>query len=161
LDKAYKLFTKLADQKKEVFEEDLMAILQDGMASIPERYKLRVLQATAGTAERSTALITLLDTATEEDKTETSAGDGPVNAIYEAVDKITGINGELLDYTVRSITRGDDAVGEVFVHVDFDGASYTGKAASTDVIDASARAYLNALNKALYAKDRRKAASEN
>jgi 2-isopropylmalate synthase len=155
LDKAYKLFTKLADQKKEIFEEDLMAILQDGLASIPERYKLRVLQATAGTATLSTALITLHDTASDEDKTQTSAGDGPVNAIYEAVDKITGINGELLDYTVRSITKGDDAVGEVFVHVDFNGTSYTGKAASTDVIDASARAYLNALNKAIYARSRK------
>ncbi len=67
------------------------------------------------------------------------------------------MSGNLLDYTVRSITQGADAVGEVFVHVEFDGTSYTGKAASTDIVDASARAYLNAVNKALYAKDRTKA----
>lgn len=156
LDKAYKLFTKLADQKKEVFEEDLMAILQDGLASIPERYKLRNLQATAGTSTLSTALVTLNDTATDEDKTDTSSGDGPVNAVYQAIDKITGMRGTLMDYTVRSITRGDDAVGEVFIHIDFAGTAYTGKAASTDVIDASARAYLNAVNKALYSKERKK-----
>jgi 2-isopropylmalate synthase len=155
LDKAYKLFTKLADQKKEIFEEDLVAILQDGIAQIPERYKLRALQATAGTAMLAPALVTLHDTATDEDRTETAAGDGPVNSVYEAIDKITGLKGVLVDYTVRSITRGTDAVGEVFVHVEFDGVSYTGKAASTDIVDASARAYLNAVNKAIYAKERK------
>jgi 2-isopropylmalate synthase len=155
LDKAYKLFTKLADQKKEVFEEDLVAILQDGIAQIPERYKLRALQATAGTATLAPALVTLHDTRTDETRTETAAGDGPVNSVYEAIDKITGLKGLLIDYTVRSITRGTDAVGEVFVHVEFDGVSYTGKAASTDIVDASARSYLNAVNKALYAKERK------
>ncbi|MCI0338537.1 MAG: 2-isopropylmalate synthase [Acidobacteria bacterium] len=159
LDKAYKLFTKLADQKKEVFEEDLLAILQDGIANIPERYKLRAVQATAGTSTLATALVTLGDTKSEENETQTASGDGPVNAVYEAMDKITGLKGSLVDYTVRSITRGTDAVGEVFVHVEFDGVSYTGKAASTDIVDASARAYLNAVNKALYAKERKKAVS--
>ncbi|MFN0086985.1 MAG: 2-isopropylmalate synthase, partial [Blastocatellia bacterium] len=156
LDKAYKLFTKLADQKKEIFEEDLMAILQDGISQIPERYKLRALQATAGTATLASALITLLDTKTDEDRTETSSGDGPVNSVIEAIDKVTGLKGSLVDYTVRSVSRGTDAVGEVFVHVEFENISYTGKAASTDIIDASARAYLNAVNKALYAKERRR-----
>jgi 2-isopropylmalate synthase len=156
LDKAYKLFTKLADQKKEIFEEDLLAIMQDGIANIPERYKLRAVQATAGTSALATALVTLADTKSEESLTQTAAGDGPVNAVYEAIDKITELNGTLIDYTVRSITRGKDAVGEVFVHVEFDGVSYTGKAASTDIVDASARAYLNAVNKALYAKERKK-----
>ena len=76
-------------------------------------------------------------------------------AVYEAIDRLTGLEGKLIDYTVRSITAGTDAVGEVFVHVEFGGTSYTGKAASTDIVDASARAYLNALNKALYARRRR------
>ncbi len=155
LDKAYKLFTKLADQKKEIFEEDLMAILQDGIAQIPERFKLRSVQATAGTSTLSTALVTLADSKTEEVETQTSAGDGPVNAVYQAIDKITGLAGNLIDYTVRSISRGTDAVGEVFVHVEFEDVSYTGKAASTDIVDASARAYLNAVNKALYANERK------
>lgn len=157
LDKAYKLFTKLADQKKEIFEEDLLAILQDGFAQIPERYKLRALQATAGTSTLATALISMQDVTTDETRTETASGDGPVAAVYEAIDKITGMKGKLVDYTVRSITGGTDAVGEVFVHVEFDETSYTGKAASTDVVDASARAYLNALNKAIYARERKQA----
>ncbi len=160
LDKAYKLFTKLADQKKEIFEEDLIAILQDGFTQIPERYKLRAVQATAGTSTLATALVTVADTRSDEAETQTAAGDGPVNAVYEAIDKLTGMKGNLVDYTVRSITRGTDAVGEVFVHVEFDGASYTGKAASTDIVDASARAYLNAVNKALYAKERKRVVSE-
>src|SRR6185369_9433478 len=113
LDKAYKLFTKLADQKKEIFEEDLVAILQDGFTQIPERYKLRAVQATAGTSTLATALVTLADTKSDESGTQTASGDGPVNAVYEAIDKITGLKGTLVDYTVRSITRGTDAVGEV------------------------------------------------
>jgi 2-isopropylmalate synthase len=70
----------------------------------------------------------------DEVQTETASGDGPVAAVYEAIDRITGLKGKLIDYTVRSITAGTDAVGEVFVHVEFDGTSYTGKAASTDVV---------------------------
>jgi|KBSSwiStaDraftv2_1062776.scaffolds.fasta_scaffold42073_1 2-isopropylmalate synthase len=160
LDKAYKLFTKLADQKKEIFEEDLLAILQDGFAQIPERYKLRAVQATAGTSTLSTALVTMHDTTADEAKTETASGDGPVAAVYDAIDRITGLKGSLIDYTVRSITGGTDAVGEVFVHVEFGGTSYTGKAASTDIVDGSARAYLNAVNKAIYARERKEALAE-
>jgi len=161
LDKAYKLFTKLADQKKEIFEEDLLAILQDGFAQIPETYKLRTVQATAGTSTLATALVTLGDAEGERTQTETASGDGPVDAVYEAIDKITGLKGNLIDYTVRSITGGTDAVGEVFVHVEFNGTSYTGKAASTDIVDGSARAYLHAVNKALYATARKKAAASS
>lgn len=161
LDKAYKLFTKLADQKKEIFEEDLLAILQDGFAQIPERFKLRAVQATAGTSTLATALVTMQDVSSDEVKTETASGDGPVAAVYEAIDRITEIKGKLIDYTVRSITAGTDAVGEVFVHVEFDGTSYTGKAASTDVVDGSARAYLNAVNKAIYARERKEAIAAN
>jgi 2-isopropylmalate synthase len=157
LDKAYKLFTKLADQKKEIFEEDLLAILQDGFAQSPERFKLRAVQATAGTSTLATALVSMQDVSNDAVRTETSSGDGPVNAVYEAIDRITGLKGKLIDYTVRSITAGTDAVGEVFVHVEFDGTSYTGKAASTDVVDGSARAYLNAVNKAVYARERKEA----
>ena len=152
-----KLFTKLADQKKEIFEDDLLAIMHDGFSQIPELFKLRVVQATAGTSTLSTALVTLQDTSADEPLTRTAAGDGPVAAVYEAIDQLTGMKGKLIDYTVRSVTSGNDAVGEVFVHVEFNNVSYTGKAASTDIVDGSARAYLNAVNKALYALDRNRA----
>ena len=75
-----------------------------------------------------------------------------MDATYKAIDQITGLQGRLLDYSVNSVTRGKDALGEVFVHVCFNDRNYTAKAASVDIIDASARAYVNAVNKALYEK---------
>jgi 2-isopropylmalate synthase len=152
LDKAYKLFTRLADRKKEVFEEDLLAIVQDGLREIPETYSLRLVQSLAGNPKAAAATVLL-----ERDGqvlTESATGDGPIAAAYEAIDRITGLQGEVADYTIHSITQGADAVGEVFVHVNFQGKKFTGRAASTDVVDASTRAYLHAVNKALYVKDR-------
>ena len=150
LDKAYKLFTKLSDQKKEIFDEDLLAIVRDGLTHIPEAFKLRALQATAGTSMFATALVTLASD--DGETTETALGDGPVNAVFAAVDKLTGLNGRLMDFRIHSITGGADAVGEVFVQVEFDGVIQGGKGASTDVVEASARAYLNATNKVLFAQ---------
>lgn len=153
IDKAYKLFTKLADRKKEIFEEDLMVILQDGIQEIPQTYSLRLVQALAGNHKPSTATV-VLDKGTEI-LVHSETGDGPVAATYKAIDKLTNTQGQVIDYTIRSVTRGSDAVGEVFVHVDFNGRTFSGKAASTDIVDASARAYLHAVNKALHAEERR------
>ncbi len=150
LDKAYKLFTKLSDQKKEIFDEDLLAIVRDGLTHIPEAFKLRAIQATAGTSMFATALVTLATDAGEV--TETAMGDGPVNAVFTAVDKLTGLKGRLLDFKIHSVTGGADAVGEVFVQVEFDGMTHGGKGASTDIVEASVRAYLNATNKVLFAR---------
>ncbi len=79
-------------------------------------------------------------------------GDGPVNAVFAAVDKLTGLKGKLVDFRVHSITGGADAVGEVFVQVEFEGVVQGGKGASTDIVEASARAYLNASNKVLFVR---------
>src|SRR5947207_1307264 len=87
----------LVQPNKAIFEADLVAILQDGIAHIPEAYKLRALQATAGTSKLATALVTLADDLGE--RTESAVGDGPVDAVYAAIDKITGIKGRLMDYT--------------------------------------------------------------
>jgi len=151
LDKAYKLFTKLSDQKKEIFDEDLLAIVRDGLTHIPETFKLRALQATAGTSMFATALVTLASE-TGGEVTETAMGDGPVNAVFAAADKLTGLKGRLLDFRIHAVTGGADAVGEVFVQVDFDGVTQGGKGASTDIVEASLRAYLNATNKVLFAR---------
>jgi 2-isopropylmalate synthase len=152
LDKAYKLFTRLADRKKEVFEEDLLAIVQDGLREIPETFTLRLVQSLAGNPKAASATVVLQRG--EDVMVQSATGDGPVAAAYEAIDRITGLQGNLADYTIHSITQGSDAVGEVFVHVDFEGQKFTGRAASTDVVDASTRAYLHAVNKALYARER-------
>ena len=148
LDKAYARFIEIADLKKEIFDEDLIAIVHDGMREIPETYRLKLLQASAGSQRPSTATVTLEVEAREE--VACAIGDGPVAAAYTAIDQITRFRGRLLDYAIRAVSRGRDAIGEVTVHVDFSGRTFTGKAASTDVVDASARAYLHAVNKALH-----------
>ncbi|MDA2923240.1 2-isopropylmalate synthase [Acidobacteria bacterium AH-259-L09] len=152
LERAYFFFTKLADQKKEIYDEDLVTIVQDGMKIIPDTYKVKYVHATGGNQELACAVVKLERSG--EVFVESAYGDGPVDATYKAIDRITGMRGRLLDYTINSVTRGKDALGEVFVHVDFGGRNYTGKAASVDIIDASARAYLNAVNKAMYEKER-------
>jgi len=78
---------------------------------------------------------------------DSGTGDGPVEAVYSAIEAITGVKGRLLDYNLRAVTQGRDAMGEVSVKVDFDGTVVSGKGSSTDVIEASARAYLNAINR--------------
>jgi 2-isopropylmalate synthase len=151
LDRAYMLFTKLADKKKSVYDEDLLAIVHDGLKIIPERYHLKYVHATGGNQVLASATVRL--SRDEEFLVESGTGDGPVEAIYRAIDRITGVPGRLIDYSVHAVSRGKDAVGEVFVHVSFDGQSFSGKAASSDIIDASARAYLNAVNKAIHERE--------
>jgi 2-isopropylmalate synthase len=150
LEKAYKLFTKLCDVKKTVFEEDLLAILQDGISDIPESWKLRLAQVTAGTQGFSHALVGLRHEGVEHNGT--GHGDGPVAALVDAIAGLTGVRGDLLDFQVRAISEGSDAVGEVFMKVDIDGSVRTGRAASTDIVEGAARAYLSAVNKALHAQ---------
>ena len=139
------LFTKLADKKKNIYDEDLLAIIHDGIRMIPERYHLKYVHATGGNQVLASATVKL--SKDNEFFVDTALGCGPVEATYRAIDQITGVPGRLLDYSVRSVSSGKDAVGEVFVHVHFEGQRFTGKAASSDLVDASARAYLNAVNK--------------
>jgi 2-isopropylmalate synthase len=149
LEIVYKLFTDLCDRKKEVFDEDLLALLQDGFAEIPDAWELQALQVSSGTTSVATALVTLARAG--ESRTETASGDGPVHALCEAIDKITGLNGTLSDFSLRSVTRGTDALGEAHIHTHFEGMKFTGRAVSTDILEASARAYLHASNKAFHA----------
>jgi 2-isopropylmalate synthase len=153
LEKAYETFCAVADQKKEIFDEDLIAILEDEVANIEGVYHLENIHVSSGNTVQPTATIklrrgneTLLDSAT---------GDGPVDATYKAIKRITGVLGKLTEYSINSVSFGDDAIGEVFVRVDFDGVLFNGRAVSTDVIVGSAKAYLEALNRALAAKMRR------
>jgi 2-isopropylmalate synthase len=145
LDKAFRRFKDLADKKKEVYDEDLLAIVNEEMAQIPETYGLDYLHFMSGTGLIPSATVRLR----REDQMfqDSGTGDGPVEAVYAAIDAITGIKGRLLDYNLRAVTQGRDAMGEVTVKVDVDGTVVVGKGSSTDVIEASARAYLNAVNR--------------
>ena len=104
----------------------------------------------AGTAKNSWAAVTLEREG--QVMSRTGQGGGPVAAVFSIIDFLTGATGKLLDYSMHSVTQGTDAVGEVFVHVEFDEKTFTGRAASTDIVEASARAYLHAVNKAVHAR---------
>jgi 2-isopropylmalate synthase len=150
LEKAYILFKKVADKKKEVFDEDLIVTVRDALRIAPPVYKLKNIQSTAGNQVIATATVALEK---EGVLTKDSAiGDGPVDSALKAIDRITGVEGKLVEYNVHSVTGGRDAVGEVFMKVDFEKASFIGKAASLDIVDASARAYLDAVNKMFHYK---------
>ena len=148
LDKAFKRFKDLADKKKEVYDEDLLAIVKDEMAQIPETYVLDYLHFVSGTGLIPSATIRLRREG--QPFQDSGTGDGPVEATFSAIDAITGLKGRLLDYNLRAVTQGRDAMGEVSVKVDFDGTVVVGKGSSTDVIEASARAYLNAINRLVW-----------
>ncbi len=148
LERAFVRFKRLADMKKEIFDEDLEAIVEDEISQVPETFVLEYLQTTSGSHTIPTATIKLKrgDTITQD----AAIGDGPVDATYKAIDRITGIPGTLITYSIRAVTGGKDAIGEVVIRVAFNGDIVTGRGASTDVIEASAKAYLNAVNKVVY-----------
>jgi 2-isopropylmalate synthase len=149
LDRAFRKFKDLADRKKEVYDEDLVAIVADEATQLAETYKLDYLHSISGTGVVPSATVRLVKDG--EMFQDSGVGDGPVDAVLNAIDAITGLKGRLQDYALRAATSGKDAVGEVSVKVDFDGTVVSGKGASTDVIEASARAYLNALNRLVQA----------
>jgi 2-isopropylmalate synthase len=153
LEKAYAGFTSIADQKKEIFDEELIAILESGTHGSEQDYQLIGLHVSTGTSVRPTATVELKTG--EERMVDSATGDGPVDAMYRAMERLTGIVGKLLEYSLKSVSIGHDTVGEVFVRVEFDGVQYNGRAVSTDVITGSARAYLEAMNRALNVRKRK------
>src|SRR6266581_2294985 len=156
LDRAFKGFKDLADRKKEVFDEDLIAIVTDEATQAQAVYELEYLHVISGTGVIPSATVKLKKEG--ESYQDSGVGDGPVDAALAAIDAITGMKGRLQDYAIRAATSGKDALGEVAVKVDFDGTLVSGKGSSTDVIEASARAYLSALNRMLTSGQRTKEA---
>jgi len=151
---AFERFKRLADQKKELFEEDLEAIVSETATKVPERYSLKALSTQSGMNQVPTATVELeID---GEVLKETGTGDGPVDAVYRTIAQITQTKSKLLAYVVKAITGGTDAQGEVSVRLGQDDEIVTGNGADTDIIVASAQAYLNALNK-LYSQLERRA----
>lgn len=151
---AFDRFKRLADQKKELFEEDLESIVSEAATSkVPERYSLKAMSTQSGMNQVPTATVELhVD---GQIKKETGTGDGPVDAVYRTIAHITQTKSTLLSYVVKAITGGTDAQGEVSVRLEQDGETVTGNGADTDIIVASAQAYLNALNKLASQLERR------
>ena len=149
--RVYKLFKLLADQKKEIFDEDLIAILQHGtMEDAPRTHRLRGLEVRCG-EKRSRAVVRLAIGGAREREAE-AEGDGPLAAAFAAVDSLVEFRTELENLEVHSATPGRDAVGEVSLRLKVDGRTFTGRGASTDIVDAAVRAYLIALDKGAHAR---------
>ena len=152
LDKAFERFKVLADMKKEVFDEDLEAIVQDTVLrlELPERYKLIGLNVVSGTSSVPIAEVEMEVDGQKVKKR--GSGDGPVDAAYNTIAAITGTKSKLLKYFVNAITGGTDAQGEVSVRLQEGDHIVLGQGAHTDIIVASANAYINALNRLEYRK---------
>ncbi len=150
LNKAFDRFKRLADQKKEVFDEDLEAIISDEVQHITEVYTLKTIRAESGTGITPSATVEM--EVNGKVVKQTGTGDGPVDAVYRMIAAITGTPSKLDAYLVKGITGGTDALGEVTVKVEEQGKKVAGHGADTDIILASAKAYVNALNKLEYWK---------
>ena len=145
LDQTYQRFLTVADRKQEVFDEDLMAIVHDELHPAPDATHLEYLHFYSGTAAIPTATVRLR---VKGDVREAAAiGDGPVDAVYKAITAITKTSAKLIRYEIRAVTSGTEALGEVTVQLEQDGNRIIGRGASTDVIEASAKAYVDGLNK--------------
>jgi 2-isopropylmalate synthase len=147
VDAAFARFKDLADKKKEIYEEDLMAIVEDQDQLAKETVRLIDLVYTSGSSIEPKVKVTL-EVNGKSVVTE-GTGDGPIDACYKAIAKAAGLKAMLLDYSIQSVSRGDDALGEVTVKISVDGRTVSGRAASTDIIEASAKSYIHAINKAL------------
>lgn len=152
LEQAFENFKRLADQKKDIYEEDLEMLVSEGLSKAPEIYELTGLSVTSGMGQKPSAKVKLRMENREVE--ETATGDGPVDAAYRAIVHITGTKSTLSRYEVKGITGGTDALGEVTVILEEDGRMVRGNGADTDIITASAKAYVNALNNLAAARPR-------
>ncbi|MGI6623382.1 MAG: 2-isopropylmalate synthase [Acetivibrionales bacterium] len=151
LDETFKKFKILADKKKVVQDADIEVLLQHKAVQIPETYKLDRFVINTGNTITATASVRLIKYNGEEEVIEeVSTGDGPIDAAFKAVEKIAGVTFTLEDYTLRSVTEGQDAQGEAYVKIRSNSKIYTGKGVSTDVFEASVLSYVNAINKMIY-----------
>ena len=148
-------FKALADKKKEVYDDDLIVLIEKYLEDAPAHWQLISMHTTAGMGVLPTATIAIRRPDGEVVQ-DAAIGDGPVDAIFKAVERVTGVRANLHEFVVRSVSQGKDAQGEVTLEleVESDDRSYRGRAASTDIIEASAQAYLNAVNAIATHKER-------
>lgn len=146
-DEVYQRFLEIADQKKEVYDEDLESMVQERQRDVAAVYTLDALQVSCGDPLIPTATATITDELGVS-HVVAATGTGPVDAAYQAIDKVVAVHGDLAEFSVKAITRGIDAIGEVTVRITAeDGKVYTGRGADNDIIVSSAKAYVNAINR--------------
>jgi 2-isopropylmalate synthase len=151
LNRAFAAFKELADKKKNVTDRDIESLVAEEQRTVSEEYHLDRLQVTCGDRGIPTAAVRLIrpDGKAVEDA---ALGTGPVDAVYQAINRLVKVPNSLTEFTVKSVTEGIDAIGEVLIRIESDGVTYTGRGADTDIIVSSAKAYINALNRLLAAR---------
>ena len=150
LNKAFAEFKKLADRKKEITEEDLLTLLTEQQVQIEDvpLFELKKVQVQYGTENIPTATATVVTTEGNV-KIVVATGSGSVEAIFNTLEQLVPGAINVIDYRVKSVGQGRDALGEAVINIRYDGVSTTGRNSSQDVLEASAKAYLNAINRHL------------
>jgi 2-isopropylmalate synthase len=151
LDRAFSAFKELADKKKGVTDRDIESLIAEEQRTVSEVYHLDRVQISCGDRGIPTAAVRLTGPEGEV-LADAALGTGPVDAVYKAINRIVKVPNELTEFTVKSVTEGIDAIGEVLIRIESEGITYTGRGADTDIIVASAKAYMNALNRLLAAR---------
>ena len=146
LDEAFARFKDLADRKREITDRDLEAIVSEQVQQPEARFQLHLVQVSCGSSLKPTATVTLSEENGAE-QTLSAVGTGPVDAVCRALNHLAGVPNELIEFSVKSVTEGIDAMGEVTIRLRRDGSLYSGHAADTDVVVAAAMAFVNALNR--------------
>jgi 2-isopropylmalate synthase len=147
-ERAFAAFKELADKKPEIDDRDIEALVGEERRTEEESFKLDLLQVSCGNHLVPTATVRL-GTDTGDVLMHTATGTGPVDAVYRAINALVPVENELTEFSVKSVTEGIDAIGEVVVRIQCDGRTYTGRGADTDIIVAAAKAVLQAINRAL------------
>jgi len=149
--RAFSSFKELADKKRDVTDKDIESLIAEEQRAVSEIYHLDRLQVSCGDRGIPTAAVRL--TAPDGQVVADAAlGTGPVDAVCKAINRLVGVPNVLTEFSVKSVTEGIDAIGEVLIRIESEGVTYTGRGADTDIIVASAKAYTNALNRLLAAK---------
>lgn len=148
LERAFERFKIIADKKKQIYDGDIEALLSKEALQVPKTYQIKSFVINSGNSITSTAVIEAI----KDDKVieKVSRGDGPIDAAFRTIGKIVGKQMRLEDYQLHSVTEGMDALGDALVKISSNGKSYAGRGLSTDVIEASIHAYINAVNKMIY-----------
>ncbi len=154
--RAFEKFKELADKKKTVLDRDIEALVGEKVSEVEEVYKLDSFQINSGNKIIATATVSMFKNG--EPVTEAATGDGPVNAAFKAIERSVGFEVQLQDYSLKGVTEGTDALGEATVRIIKDNRIYVGRGVSTDVIEASVKAYINAINRVM--NDHGKGASD-
>ena len=151
LNRAFDSFKELTDKKKGITDRDLESLIAEELRTISETYHLDQVQVFCGDQSIPTASVRLISPDGQV-IADAALGTGPVDAVYKAINRLVGVSNTLIEFSVKSVTEGIDAIGEVMIRIESEGRIYTGRGASTDIIVASAKAYLNALNRLVAAK---------